>query len=168
MSFKLYHAFALCERFEKVMQDFNQNCRGRNLRKYCSDEGIDYKWLSEYKKQYSSILHVGLCPWQPGGAESAFPGVVSYQQDDVGLDAGCCLWCLLPDGTACRMDYPEVGLQEGSDNRTGSLRYRCSDVHTGKQDQQFLLLRSVAICDRMRTDLSGNECESLYYGTGTS
>ena len=36
------------------MQDFNQNCRGRNLRKYCSDEGIDYKWLSEYKKQYSS------------------------------------------------------------------------------------------------------------------
>ena len=26
----------------------------RWLRKYCSDEGIDYKWLSEYKKQYSS------------------------------------------------------------------------------------------------------------------
>ncbi len=41
------------EYFEKVMQDFNQNRRGRNLRKYCSDEGIDYKWLSEYKKQYS-------------------------------------------------------------------------------------------------------------------
>ena len=39
--------------FEKVMQDFNQNRRGRNLRKYCSDEGIDYKWLSEYKKHYS-------------------------------------------------------------------------------------------------------------------
>ena len=36
------------------MQDFNQNRRGRNLRKYCSDEGIDCKWLSEYKKQYSS------------------------------------------------------------------------------------------------------------------
>ena len=29
--------------FEKVMQDFNQSCKGRNLRKYCSDEGIDYK-----------------------------------------------------------------------------------------------------------------------------
>ena len=58
------------------------------------------------------------------------------------------------------MDYPEVGLQEGCDNRTGSLRYRCSDVHTRKQDQQFLLLRSVAVCDRMRTDLFGNECES--------
>ena len=41
------------EYFEKVMQDFNQNRRGRNLRKYCSDEEIDYKWLSEYKKQYS-------------------------------------------------------------------------------------------------------------------
>ena len=31
------------EYFEKVMQDFNQNRKGRNLRKYCSDEGIDYK-----------------------------------------------------------------------------------------------------------------------------
>ena len=37
------------EYFEKVMQDFNQNRKGRNLRKYCNDEGIDYKWLSEYK-----------------------------------------------------------------------------------------------------------------------
>ena len=47
---------AICMRChsEKMMQDFNQNRRGRNLRKYCSDEGIDYKWLSEYKKQYSS------------------------------------------------------------------------------------------------------------------
>ena len=42
------------EYFEKVMQDYNQNRKGRNLRKYCSDEGIDYKWLSEYKKKYSS------------------------------------------------------------------------------------------------------------------
>ena len=50
----------------------------------------------------------------------------------------------------------------------GNRPTRCSDVHTGKQDQQFLLLRSVAVCDRMRTDLSGNECESVYYGTGTS
>ena len=115
-----------------------------------------------------SLLHVGICPWHPRGAESAFPGVVPYQQGDVGSDADCCLWCLLSDGAACRMDYPEVGLQEGSDYRSGSLRYRCSDVHTGKQDQQFLLLRSVAVCDRMRTDLSGNECESVYYGTGTS
>ena len=31
------------EYFEKVMQDFNQNRKGRNLRKYCNDEGIDYK-----------------------------------------------------------------------------------------------------------------------------
>ena len=84
------------------------------------------------------------------------------------LTQACCLWCLLPDGAARRMDYPEVGIPQGSDNRSDSLRYRCPDVHTRKQDQQFLLLRSVAVCDRMRTDLSGNECESLYYGTGTS
>ena len=48
------HKMESKEYFEKVMQDFNQNRRGRKLRKYCSDEGIDYKWLSEYKKQYSS------------------------------------------------------------------------------------------------------------------
>lgn len=32
------------------MQDFNQNRKGRSLRKYCSDECVDYKWLSEYKR----------------------------------------------------------------------------------------------------------------------
>ena len=42
------------EYFEKVMQDFNQNRKGRNLRKYCNDEGIDYKWLSEYKRTYGA------------------------------------------------------------------------------------------------------------------
>ena len=36
--------------FGKLMQDFNQNRKGRSLRKYCSDEGVDYKWLSEYKR----------------------------------------------------------------------------------------------------------------------
>ena len=40
--------------FEKVMQDFNQNRKGRNLRKYGNDEGIDYKWLSEYKRTYGA------------------------------------------------------------------------------------------------------------------
>ena len=43
------------EYFEKVMQDFNQNRKGRNLRKYCNDEGIDYKWLFEYKRTYHHI-----------------------------------------------------------------------------------------------------------------
>ena len=43
------------EYFEKVMQAFrstmslgsskNQHRNGRSLRKYCQDEGIDYKWL---------------------------------------------------------------------------------------------------------------------------
>ena len=44
------------EYFEKVMQDFNQNRKGRSLRKYCSDEGGDYKWPSECKRLPS--LHV--------------------------------------------------------------------------------------------------------------
>ena len=43
------------EYFEKVMQDYNQHRRGRSLRKYCSDEGIDYNWLIEYKKNYPGV-----------------------------------------------------------------------------------------------------------------
>lgn len=42
------------EYFEKIMQDYNQHRNGRNLRKYCSDEGVDYKWLVEYKKTYGA------------------------------------------------------------------------------------------------------------------
>ena len=38
--------------FEKVMQDFNQFRNGRSLRKYCTDEGIDYNWVIKYKKDY--------------------------------------------------------------------------------------------------------------------
>ena len=30
------------EYFEKVMQDYNQNRKGRGLRKYCKDEAVDY------------------------------------------------------------------------------------------------------------------------------
>lgn len=33
------------EYFEKVMQDYNQNLKGRSLRKYCKDEAVDYDWL---------------------------------------------------------------------------------------------------------------------------
>ena len=40
------------EYFEKVMQDYNQNRKGRSLRKYCKDEAIDYNWIIEYKKNY--------------------------------------------------------------------------------------------------------------------
>ena len=40
------------EYFEKVIQEFNQKRNGRSLRKYCSDEGIDYKWVLEFKKNY--------------------------------------------------------------------------------------------------------------------
>ena len=40
------------EYFEKVMQDYNQHRKGRSLRKYCKEEGVDYDWLIEYKKNY--------------------------------------------------------------------------------------------------------------------
>lgn len=37
------------EYFEKVMQDFNQNRKGRSLLKYCKDEAIDYDWVMEFR-----------------------------------------------------------------------------------------------------------------------
>ena len=40
------------EYFEKVMQDYNQNRKGRSLRKYCKDEAIDYDWVIKLKKTY--------------------------------------------------------------------------------------------------------------------
>ena len=40
--------------FEKVMQDYNQNCKGRSLCKYCKEEAVDYDWLIEFKKSYRS------------------------------------------------------------------------------------------------------------------
>ena len=33
------------EYFEKVMLDYNQNRKGRSLRKYCKEEAVDYDWL---------------------------------------------------------------------------------------------------------------------------
>ena len=32
------------EYFEKVMQDYNLNGKGRRLRKYCKDEAVEYDW----------------------------------------------------------------------------------------------------------------------------
>ena len=58
------------EYFEKVMQDFNQNRKGRNLRKYCNDEGIDYKWLSEYKRTYGATKTA--TPPQPAAPDYEF------------------------------------------------------------------------------------------------
>ena len=39
------------EYFEKVMQDF-RSAMPLGSCKYCQDEGIDYKWLQEYKRTY--------------------------------------------------------------------------------------------------------------------
>ena len=46
--------------FEKVMQDFNQFRNGRSLRRYCTDEGIDYNEVFVfYSRDYRKvrILH---------------------------------------------------------------------------------------------------------------
>ena len=44
------------EYFEKVMQDYNQNRKGRSLCKYCKDEAVDHDWLIQYKKNYRLLL----------------------------------------------------------------------------------------------------------------
>ncbi len=44
------------EYFEKVMQDYNQNRKGRSLRKYCKDEAVDHDWLIQYKKNYRLLF----------------------------------------------------------------------------------------------------------------
>ena len=56
--------------FEKVMQDFNQNPKDLNLRKYCNDEFIDYKWLSEYKRTYGVTKTVTVP--QPAASDYGF------------------------------------------------------------------------------------------------
>ena len=43
------------EYFEKVMQDYNQNRKGRSLRKYCKDEAVDYDWLIELRNHIVQI-----------------------------------------------------------------------------------------------------------------
>ena len=53
------HKMESKEYFEKVMQDYNQNWKGRSLRKYCKDEAVDYDWLIQYKKNYR-LLFQGL------------------------------------------------------------------------------------------------------------
>ena len=58
--------------FEKVMQDFNQFREGRSLRKYCSDEGIDYNWVIKYKKEYPGKRNEEENPVAPLGRSYRF------------------------------------------------------------------------------------------------
>ena len=44
--------------FEKDMQNFNLNPKGRSIRKYCQMESIDYKWLQKHKKTYPHGKHL--------------------------------------------------------------------------------------------------------------
>ena len=65
------------EYFEKVMQDFNQHRNGRSLRKYCQDEGIDYKWLQEYKRSYPNEQR----PEQKPEPQSFIPLAIAEEKD---------------------------------------------------------------------------------------
>ena len=49
------------EYFEKVMQDYNQNRKGRSLRKYCKDEAVDYDWLIQYNDASFLPCDYALC-----------------------------------------------------------------------------------------------------------
>ena len=61
------------EYFEKVMQDYNQHRNGRSLRKYSKEEGVDYDWLIEYKKNY---------PPRKEEASSEAPGFISLSLEE--------------------------------------------------------------------------------------
>lgn len=64
------HKMESKEYFEKVMQDYNQNRKGRSLRKYCKDEAVDYDWLIQYKKNYP------LQEKQQEPSQDAFNGII--------------------------------------------------------------------------------------------
>ena len=61
------------EYFKKVMQDYNQHRKGHSLRKYCKEEGVDYDWLIEYKKNYPPRK-------EEASAESDLNGYVMYEK----------------------------------------------------------------------------------------
>ena len=44
------------EYFEKVMQDYNQNRKGRSLRKYCKDGSSSIRKLILYRKRSKTNL----------------------------------------------------------------------------------------------------------------
>ena len=67
------------EYFEKVMQDYNQHRKGRSLRKYCKEEGVDYGWLIEYKKNY---------PPRKEEISTEAPGFISLSLEEKAIPTG--------------------------------------------------------------------------------
>ena len=55
------------------MQDYNQHRNGRSLRKYCREEGVDYDWLLEYKKNY---------PLRKTETDTEAPGFISLSLEE--------------------------------------------------------------------------------------
>jgi len=40
------------EYFEHLMQRYNTEGKGRSLRSFCKDVGVDYKWVLDCKREY--------------------------------------------------------------------------------------------------------------------
>jgi len=40
------------EYYQSILMDYNKNRKGRSLRAYCKDEGVDYNWIQKCKREY--------------------------------------------------------------------------------------------------------------------
>ena len=98
------------EYFEKVMQDFNQYRNGRSLRKYCQMEGIDYKWLQEYKKTYPHASKSAQNADQD--AQSFIPLVIADEQESPNP-----VWQV----SHLRLESPEGGFIEINSNNLAAV-----------------------------------------------
>ena len=92
--------------FEKVMQDFNQFRNSLSLRKYCTDEGVDYHWLIKYKKEYPGREHesVGIDPAALNGSSDEINHI-----GDMDLDAD---YIKKRDALLARIAYAEQKYEE--------------------------------------------------------
>ena len=95
------------EYFEKVMQDFNQHRNGRSLRKNSQMEGIDYKWLQEYKKSYGPSG-----PSAASSSQSFIPLAVEEERNPVSHE-----WQI----SCLRLESPDGGFIEINSNNLAAV-----------------------------------------------
>lgn len=50
------------EYYEKIMSSFKANRKGRTLRRYCLDEGVDYQWMLKTQKEQAKCAEVENVP----------------------------------------------------------------------------------------------------------